>query len=74
MNASLTVPLGSRHPSAYAPLLLPIVPLIAGVLATDAIDRLHHLLGALALGILGILLSIGLGAWIDGASRLVRKE
>ncbi len=75
MNATtLTVPLGSRHLSWYAPLLLPVVPLFGAAYQTHAGDQYLFLLGAVAMGFLGILYSVGFGAWLDRAPRLIRKE
>lgn len=73
MNAALTLPRGLRHPSWYIPLLLPILPLL-GVRAAWDTNPVQFLLGAGAMVLLGLLYSVGLGAWVDRLPRLIRKE
>ncbi|MBL9128170.1 MAG: ABC transporter permease, partial [Verrucomicrobiales bacterium] len=73
MNATLTYPRGLRHPSWYVPLLLPVLPAVGAYGARDA-DQFTLLVGAIAMLGLGLFLSVGLGAFLDRASALVRKE
>lgn len=73
MNAAITLPRGLRHPSWYIPLLLPILPLFGAYIVNDS-HQLACLLGAIAMLALGLFYSLGLGAWLDHAPRLIRKE
>ena len=72
MNTALALPHGLRHPSWYIPLLLPILPLIAAY--GDNTNLFDNLLGTAAMIVLGLVYSVGLGAFVDLAPKLVRKE
>ncbi len=74
MNLALTLPRGLRHPSWYIPLLLPVLPGFGAYFANDERSQLTYLLGAVAMLAIGLLYSAGLGAWMDRAPRLIRKE
>jgi ABC-type transport system involved in multi-copper enzyme maturation permease subunit len=74
MNLALTLPRGLRHPSWYIPLLLPVLPGFGAYFANDERSHLTCLLGAVGMLAIGLLYSVGLGAWMDRAPRLIRKE
>lgn len=73
MNIALSLPRGLRHPSWYAPLLLPVLPMIGAYGANDA-SQFDYLLCAGAMLLLGLLYTLGLSAFLSRTSRLVRKE
>lgn len=76
MTTTATFPLirSSRHPSWYLPLLLPLLPFLAETLRDAGGVADQEYVMPLALALLGVVITLGLGAILDRRSALVRKE
>jgi hypothetical protein len=74
MTATLALPRLARHPAWYAPLLLPVLPLLGTWLTDAAPFTGSRAACTLLLLTLGLLLSVGIPALLDHLPASVRKE
>ncbi len=74
MTAVLSLPRGLRHPSWYAPVLLPLLPLLAMSTEGQPISFGLRLGGAIILLAIGSVLALGLPRLLDPLGGLAHKE